>query len=805
MSLVANVDLGETANDVWGYVAEDGTEYAIIGTINSTQIYSLKDPTNPALVIEIPGDRSTWRDIKTNGTFIYVIADRGNDGLLAIDMAAAPENIQYEYFRPVLNDLITTRFDSTLVTSTMVVDSVEVTDSTYVLETVSDTLFTFLQTCHNLYSTDGYLYLAGCNGGGQFNGVLIFDPSVDPFKPELIGKADVAYAHDVYVNGNTMFASEISRGVLGIYDISDKTDPKLLTFQRTGFSFTHNAWTNDDATVVFTTDEKANAFVEAYDISDLPNVTMLDRYRPLATQGLGVVPHNTHYDNGFLYTSYYTDGITVVDAHKPDNLVQVGQYDTWNGPDGGFNGNWGAYPFLPSGLILVSDISTGLYVLEQNVPRASYLEGTVIDENTGIAINGVLVEILSDDVNEGMSDASGIYKTGQATSGNFEVQFLHKDYIPKTIPVDFVEGECILLDVTLAEAEKVKLDITSSISNEAPLGGVIVKLTSRLNEFDFVTTDAGTFISSRVTQGVYRVTAGKWGYKTIVIDTFAINADINLDIQLEEGIEDNFTADLGWNATGNASSGAWVRAKPLATFSGSKAANVTEDLPNDEGELCYMTGNGGGSAGTDDVDNGEVILTSPKTDLTSYENPIVKYSLWFYNDGGVSGQVDDTLSVYVLNSLDTVLLEEVADTNRLSGFWRDQSQIELKGLINLTEDMHFQFVTGDFEIGHFVEAGVDGFSIIDKTTTSTSDTPISEVLLAYPNPTIDQINIDYDVLTGAQDWMYSIINLKGQLVYPPNSLTTEAISLAGLAAGSYILNIHSESAQKEFVQKIVKL
>ena len=37
-------------------------------------------------------------------------------------------------------------------------------------------------------------------------------------------------------------------------------------------NFTHNAWTSDDGNFIFTTDERANAFVESFDISDLDDI-----------------------------------------------------------------------------------------------------------------------------------------------------------------------------------------------------------------------------------------------------------------------------------------------------------------------------------------------------------------------------------------------------------------------------------------------------------------------------------------------------------------------------------------------------
>jgi len=91
--LLSNVDYvipgqtGEAGNDIWGYVSENGTEYAIVGTTINTRIYDLTDPTAPREVISIRGGRSTWRDMKSWEDYVYVTNDQTPDGLLVIDMS----------------------------------------------------------------------------------------------------------------------------------------------------------------------------------------------------------------------------------------------------------------------------------------------------------------------------------------------------------------------------------------------------------------------------------------------------------------------------------------------------------------------------------------------------------------------------------------------------------------------------------------------------------------------------------------------------------------------------------------------
>ena len=88
LELVANVQFSNGGgNDIWGYVAPDGTEYAVVGTADDTKIFDLTTPSNPVEVAAIAGNPgSVHRDIKSNGEYLYVTCDQGADGLLIIDM-----------------------------------------------------------------------------------------------------------------------------------------------------------------------------------------------------------------------------------------------------------------------------------------------------------------------------------------------------------------------------------------------------------------------------------------------------------------------------------------------------------------------------------------------------------------------------------------------------------------------------------------------------------------------------------------------------------------------------------------------
>lgn len=221
-----------------------------------------------------------------------------------------------------------------------------------------------------------------------------------------------------------MWSSDINNGLLSIWDVKDKVTPIELATITTPFAFTHNSWISDDAKYVFTTDERANAFVAAYDVSDLNNIRLVDQWRPKDTEGQGVIPHNTRFLDGYLITAYYTDGIKIIDAHRPENLIEVGSVDTYFGNQQGFHGCWGVSPFLPSKTIVASDIEGGLFVIKPDYIRACYLEGTVKDSLTNGNISQASVVIKSSRINGEETNLKGEYKTGYANAGTYEVVFL---------------------------------------------------------------------------------------------------------------------------------------------------------------------------------------------------------------------------------------------------------------------------------------------------------------------------------------------------------------------------------------------
>ena len=676
VTLLDQIDYPQNTNDIWGWVdPDDGTEYALVGTVTGVSVVSLADPQNIVEVAFLPGANSTWRDIKTWGNYAYV-TNETSGGLMVIDLTGAPGNITATNWTPSAPGMDFTK-------------------------------------AHNLYIDEfGYCYIAGANKNS--GGMIILDVFSTPGSPQFVAAAPAVYAHDVYVRDNKMYASEIYLGRLGIYDVSDKMNIPLLAAQQTPYSFTHNAWLNDAGDVVFTTDEKANAPIGAYDISDLDNIIELDQFRPVATLGANVIPHNVHVWEDWLIISYYTDGGVIVDASKPDNLIEVGNWDTFLGGNGGFNGAWGAYPFLPSGLVLLTDIGNGLFVCGANYVRACWLEGTVTDAVTGLPVSGASVHIESTQANTATTNLSGVYKTGQAIPGDFEVTFSATGYYPKTVNATLENGVLTILNVAL---EPISSFLVSGqvvkASDGTPVPGAKIILQNAQGEYTFTADANGNFSASNVLGGNYTLVAVSWGYLYTVVNDFDVNLNTQpIVVSLKKGYQDDFILDQGWTNTHTASSGWWVRDEPIGTNYNGITSNPDLDVDFDLGNKCFVTGNGGGDAGTDDVDNGVVTLTSPVMNLSTFNKPVLRYSTWFFNAGG-NGTPNDALEVRISNGTDEVVLETITQS---AGAWKAPSEFDLASLITLTDNMQVIFETGDLpNSGHLVEAAVDAFLVEDTS------------------------------------------------------------------------------------------
>ncbi len=416
MTFRSKLGFGMTCANIFGF-AGNGREYALVGNQQGVGIVDVTNPNVPILFQQLTGLTSSWREIKMYRNYMYVTSEASGSALQIVDLSPL------------------------LLPTPMPV--------TAVVYRGGDSILTTIQRIHALHidTAKGFAYLFGGNsvltplGGSATNSAgiaIVIDLKTDPLNPKFVGKSPVIYnnnndyIHDGYVRGDTLYSGNIYQGVFSIIDFRDKKNPILINKQATPTAFNHNSWLSNDSKTLFTTDENTGSYLAAYDVSDPRNIRYLDKIRTVA-EGTAIV-HNTHIINDFAVTSWYTEGVTIVDGHRPQNLVQVAQYDTYTGTGTGFAGCWGVYPYLPSGNLICSNYTDTLTVLTPQYIRACYLEGTTTDAMTGLILSGVLVKINSADMDKKAQSAlNGIYRTGQVTAGTFTVTYSKAGYYPKTV------------------------------------------------------------------------------------------------------------------------------------------------------------------------------------------------------------------------------------------------------------------------------------------------------------------------------------------------------------------------------------
>ena len=737
MTYVGNITYNQDLSDIWGYVAPDSTEYGLVGVRNGVSVVSLADPANPTEVDFVSGISSGWRDIKTWENFAYGINESGN-GLVVINLSPLPDSVTSYDWAPNI------------------------------------TGFGNLSTCHNIFIDEfGYAYIAGCNLNN--GGVLILNVDTPTGEPEFVAAMPNEYSHDIYVRGNIAYSSEINVGHFTMYDVTQKTDIQVLGQHDTPFNFTHNTWPSDDETVLFTTDEQAGASVAAYDISDPNNIQELDQFRPYETLGDGVIPHNVHVWNDWLIISYYTDGCLLVDGSRPENMVEVGNFDTFIPASTGFSGAWGAYPFLPSGLVLVSDIGNGMYVLEPNYVRACWLEGNITDASNNNVISGASVELLTTNVFE-ESDFTGTYKTGFATAGTYEVLIKKPGFEPFTGQAELQNDVVTILNAALTPLPSFAFT-GSVIDGDDGTGVPNAKVNISNVDFNYdVETDAdGNFQIAAIFEGDYNAYAGKWGYTTNGNTGLSFNIDnASITIEIEKGIEDPFQLDLGWTVGPNtAFIGTFERGIPVGIFipEAGYFINPQNDIPDDVGNQCYETGIGVNTQ-QDILLGGETILTSPSFDVSTYNEPMLSYQsfVWTIDFSGQNPtEGNGTLEVNIDNGFETVELEILSyEDLDVASDWA-YSEFSLLSLLGSNPDslsnLQISFKANSDGFNAAAEIAIDDFVVWDANPTGAEELLNTLEFVATPNPSTTDFTIQYELESMNTDTKLLIYNTLGQVVH----------------------------------------
>ncbi|MEM6318813.1 MAG: choice-of-anchor B family protein [Bacteroidota bacterium] len=389
----------------WVYVdVENRREYALIGTRVGTAVYNID--TQPITEVGfIVGPPSNWREITVLGDYAYVTTEGSGvgEGMQVIDLSNLP-------------------------------------DSVALVNTYSETFTTGHIIQRDITTEAPFLYVMGTCGNC---GVQILDVT-DPVNPIEISVYNPGYyIHDAHVRGDYLYAAAFFEGTIDIVDIRDKSNPVLVTKIDDPGGSTHSAWTTADERFLIISGEKDGLPARIWNIEDLDNLYEVATY----SRNLESLTHNPYVRDDFVFFSHNTEGLTVVDIADPTVPVEVGYYDTFDGPSGGFRGLWSACPYLPSGKIIGGNREDGLYVWTFDNTQAGRFYVTLLDESTREVIrngNGFVQKMEVSIV----PDLQGLLKFG-ALSGNFRVDFSAEGYETQTVDIRLGPTDSLALEISM--------------------------------------------------------------------------------------------------------------------------------------------------------------------------------------------------------------------------------------------------------------------------------------------------------------------------------------------------------------------
>jgi choice-of-anchor B domain-containing protein len=365
-----------SAANLWGLVdLNDNREYVVIGLRNGTAVVDVTDPASPREVGTVPGNASLWREVKiyqhfdaaTNQyrAYVYVSTEASGSGIQVIDLTGLPNSVA-----------LATTLPDTSSQHTLYVSNID-----YVTNVA-------------LPGQQAFLYAAGSNlNAGAWRAYSLGNPA----SPVFVGTGGVAaqYMHDstsLYITDNRAtqcdqahnpceILVDFNEDSVKLWDVTTKAQPVLLSSTSyPSVRYTHSGWPSADQQFLFIHDELdeiqrgINTQIYTMRLDDLRTPSIVTSYFGPNT----TTDHNGYTKGNLYYVSHYRRGVVIFDVRNPSAFTEIAHFDTFLAPaanSAGTDGAWGVYPYLPSGTIVVSDITNGLFVLKDNTPALSQSAG----------------------------------------------------------------------------------------------------------------------------------------------------------------------------------------------------------------------------------------------------------------------------------------------------------------------------------------------------------------------------------------------------------------------------------------------
>lgn len=363
----------QTANDVWGWTSNIGREFVIWGVREGSYFFEVDLDSDPVLLGYLPstGGGALHRDMKVIGNFVYIGSEQRNHGMQIFDMRRLL-NINPN------NDCVSTR---------------------YCQELIVDKLYTGVGSSHNIVANEDsqYIYIVGsknCEGG--LHVVDVINP-LNPTTVSCFGGGD--YVHDAqcvnYSGPDSYFEGKeicfcFNENKVVIVDVTNKASIEILSETSYGnVIYTHQGWLSSDQTHIVFGDEadETNNLVEktrtlVLNVENLRNPAGVKEW----SGPTKAIDHNQYvikataegqdYDSSkyantdLIYQANYEAGLGILQVidYETANFSEVGYFDTYPlSNQNKFNGAWSTFPYFKSGLVAISNVEEGLFLVKPNL------------------------------------------------------------------------------------------------------------------------------------------------------------------------------------------------------------------------------------------------------------------------------------------------------------------------------------------------------------------------------------------------------------------------------------------------------
>ena len=340
---------GGDMNDIWGWTDPlDGKEYVLLGRTNGTAFIDISNPTSPVYLGNLNTNTvsSLWRDVKVYGNYAFIVSEAGGHGMQVFDLTK---------LRDVTNPPV--NFSA-------------------------DAVYTGFGNAHNIVINEATARAYGVGTNTASGGLHIVDIS-NPLNPTILGTfSQDGYTHDAqvvtYIGPDTQYqgkeiAFACNENTITIVDVDDPTDATLISTEGySGSAYTHQGWLTEDHKYFVVGDELdeqqsgVNTRTYFFNVEDLNNPFLAGTY----TATTSAIDHNLYIKDGIAYQSNYRAGLRLLDVSNAPNAEEVGFFDLYPSSDAAsFNGTWSNYPYFASGVVAVSHIEEGLFLLMPDLPE----------------------------------------------------------------------------------------------------------------------------------------------------------------------------------------------------------------------------------------------------------------------------------------------------------------------------------------------------------------------------------------------------------------------------------------------------